>query len=138
MSREDLAHAGDVVRKITHAQFLAELKAQGVKNAEHCAFVCPMCHTLQSAHSLIRAGVGKTFEEVENKIGFSCIGRFTGQGTPGTGKPEMGCNWTLGGLFRTHKLEVEFEGKQCPHFELATPEAAQRLQKFHEEHGGQS
>jgi hypothetical protein len=48
--------------------------------------------------------------------------RFFGEKAP-DGKP---CNWTLGGLFRTHTLEVVTpDGKKHPRFEVATPEQAQ-------------
>ena len=42
---------------------------------------------------------------------------------PRFGKP---CNWTLGGLFALHKLEVVTpDGEKHPRFELATPAEAQ-------------
>lgn len=111
---------------ITLVEFHAELKAQGVRSHEDSAFVCPMCQTVQSGKDLIAAGAGKDFDEVEEYVGFSCVGRFTGAGSPRSKPDGKPCNWTLGGLFLLHKLEVVTpDGKHHPRFELATPEQAQ-------------
>lgn len=111
------------MRTITLEEFQMELKAQGVSGIEHCAFVCPIC----SGHDLIIAGAGKTFNEIERFLAFSCVGRFTNAGShhPGT-PPGGGCDWTLGGLFKVHELEVVTpDGEKHPRFELATTEEAQ-------------
>lgn len=72
-------------------------------------FVCPNCQAAQSAEDLVAAGVDKT--EVQKYVGFSCIGRFT---------EDQGCNWTLGGLFQIHEIEIETEdGQLHRHFDLA-------------------
>lgn len=117
-------------RRIKVAQFHEELKAQGVSGREHLALKCPVCGTVQSGASLIRAGAGTTMDEVERFLGFSCVGRFTDAGphrkdTP----PGRGCDWTLGGLFKVHELEVEMpDGTVHPSFEPATPDEAQALE----------
>ena len=69
-------------------------------------FVCPMCGNVQSY---------KDFEGLvdnpEDYMHFSCIGRF---------KDNIGCDWTLGGLFQIHKTEVIDEnGNTYPVFEFA-------------------
>jgi hypothetical protein len=119
---------------MTLDEFKSALKAQGVPNHEHFAFKCPACSTIQSAKDLIKAGAGADFDAVEKYLGFSCVGRFTGQGSSWEGKgenakkrpPGTGCNWTLGGLFQIHILEVVTpDGEKHPRFELATPEEAQ-------------
>ncbi len=113
---------------MTLDEFRTEIKNQGVE-CNDFAFRCPMCGTIQSAKTLIAAGAGKDFEEVEKYLAFSCTGRFTGKGSPSkeAGK-NHGCNWTLGGLFSMHKLEVETpDGNKHPRFEVATPEEAQEL-----------
>jgi hypothetical protein len=111
---------------MTLAQFREALKAQGVKSHEHFAFVCPMCATIQSSRDLIAAGAGADFDAVEKYLGFACVGRFTDAGSPRNKPDGKPCNWSLGGLFRLHKLEVETEdGERHPRFELATPEQAQ-------------
>lgn len=66
-----------------------------------------MCKTVQSGRDFLNAGVGATMEDVERNVGFSCIGRWTGAGAPRSKPDGKPCNWTLGGLFRLHKMEVE-------------------------------
>jgi hypothetical protein len=90
-----------------------------------------MCGTVQSRSLLKREGCPD--EEVEGQIGFSCVGRWNDAGPPprkGTDTPRdrPGCNWTLGGLFSVHELEVEKDGVSYPMFEVATPEEARALE----------
>ena len=108
-------------KTMTLDEFHAALKAQGVPR-EHLAAKCPMCHTVQSIADLQRAGA-----DPDLSFGFSCVGRFTGAGPKRKNEaPGRGCDWTLGGLFPIHTLEVVTEdGKHHPHFALATPEEAQ-------------
>lgn len=117
--------------RIDVAEFHRRLKAQGVSNSNHFALVCPICGTAQSMASLVAAGA--TPDQAERQIGFSCEGRLTGAG-PWSEKPKRrkvrGCDWSLGGLFRVHKLEVLTEdGEANPRFEVATPEQAQALEQ---------
>lgn len=116
------------MKTMTLGEFQAAVMEQGVKSHLHTAVKCPMCGVVQSAVDLIEAGAGSDFDGVGKYLGFSCVGRFTGAGSPRKvpdGKP---CNWTLGGLFSLHKLEVvTADGTHHPHFELATPEEAQAL-----------
>ena len=99
------------------------LKLQGVQTREDLGFVCPMCGTVQTARDLIDAGAGKDFDEVEKYLGFSCVGRWTGARAPREKPDGNPCNWTLGGLFKLHKLEVVTpDGKHHPRFEPATKE----------------
>jgi hypothetical protein len=87
----------------------------------------PVAAGLQQESVLLLTGE-LTMVDVEKYLGFSCVGRFTGQGAPGKADAGCGCNWTLGGLFQMHKMEVVMDdGKSCPIFELATPEQAQAL-----------
>ncbi len=104
------------VKVVTVAQFHDELKAQGVPE-RHMAFKCPRCNTIQSANDLIKASdkINK-FEDAERYLAFSCIGRFTN---------DLGCDWTLGGLFQLHKYAVETDdGELHPRFQPATPAEA--------------
>ena len=115
------------MERITVDELYSRFKAQGVSDRKDIAFKCPICATVQSMRSLIKAGAGETEDEVEKFVGFSCVGRFSNAGPhkPGT-KPGKGCDWTLGGVFRVHTLEVETpDGKVHPRFEIATPEEAQ-------------
>lgn len=113
------------MQRMSIDKFHAALKAQGVPR-DDVALVCCMCGTVQSANDLVAAGAGADFDAVEKYLGFSCVGRFTSAGSPRKIPDGSPCNWTLGGLFTTHKLEVVTEdGKAWPRFEVATPEQAQ-------------
>lgn len=122
---------------ITVEEFRARLKAQGVANQNHAALTCPICGTVQSMASLVRAGA--TPEQAERSIGFSCEGRYSNSGEWPSDKNKgakakarrklRGCNWTLGGLFKIHQLEVETEdGEKHPRFVIASPEEAKALE----------
>lgn len=113
------------MQTMTLDEYKAAVKAQGVPH-EHIAMVCPMCGTIQSAADLIAAGAGSDFDEVEKYLAFSCVGRWTGAGSPRKTPDGEPCNWTLGGLFSLHKLEVVTpDGEKHPRFELAAPAEAQ-------------
>ncbi|MGL0941545.1 VVA0879 family protein [Vibrio vulnificus] len=105
------------IHTLTIEEFQARIKAQGHKDTIDVTFQCPKCKTLQSLRQLMEA-TGLTREEANNRyLGFSCIGRFNNK--------EIGCDWTLGGLFQIHELEVvDQEGKRHPHFMPMTPEQA--------------
>jgi len=115
------------MRCITVDEFHAELKAQGVSSQDHFAFRCPMCGAIQSAADLVAAGAGDSFEKVKSDLGFACVGRWTGAGGHKKGAPAgSGCDWSLGGLFKIHKLEIVASDQgRHPFFELATPQEAQ-------------
>lgn len=119
----------NAIKSMTLDEFQQACKSQGVPHQD-MAVVCPMCGTVQSARDLIAAGAGPALEVVQNILGFNCVGRYTGAPTPRhqpDGKP---CNWSLGGFFKTHKLEVVTpDGKRWPVFEPATPEQAQQHAK---------
>ncbi len=114
------------MKTMTLEEYHAALKAQGTKDHADLVMICPICGTLQTGNDLIRAGAGKTFDDVEKYLGFSCVGRFTGAGSPRKSPDGEPCNWTLGGLFQMHKLEVVTpDGQRHPRFEVATREQAQ-------------
>jgi hypothetical protein len=117
------------IEVIAVAEAHARMKAQSVSSREHIAFKCPICGTIQSIASLVKAGVPA--DRAEKYVGFSCEGRFSGAG-PWTKAPRRqlvrGCDWTLGGLLHLHKLEVEHEDNRQMTFEIATPEEAQALE----------
>ena len=79
---------------------IEEWKAEAVKrfgeDSKNWKFVCPMCKTEQTPKDLIDTGM--TEDEMQGYIGFSCIGRFNNKLT--------GCDWTLGGLFQIHTVEI--------------------------------
>ena len=131
------------VEQITVEEFHRRCKAQGVSAREHVAVVCPMCGTPQSIASLLRAGAPA--DKVEDYLGVLCEGRFTDAGPwPAEWRRSAevkkrrlvrGCDWTLGGLFRIHRLKVITERGPQPCFELATPEQAAELQRSMEDGG---
>lgn len=90
---------------VTLAEFHNACRAQGVPRAD-IKVICPMCKTPQSANDLIAAGAGANESEVEKYLGFSCIGRWTGAYPPRKTPDGKPCDWTLGGLFKLHELEV--------------------------------
>ena len=104
------------MKRMTLDEFLAEAKKRFGSDSNKWRFICPVCHTVQSIEDFSAIGV----KDPQRYIGFSCIGRWTGKDSPGKQPYGEGCNWTLGGLFRVHKLEVEDRaGEIHPHFELA-------------------
>lgn len=121
--------------RITVEEAHARMKAQGVRAREHVAFVCPICGTVQSMASLIEAGAPK--DKAETYVGFSCEGRFRDAGPWPSDKDRSakamarrairGCDWTLGGLFRIHKLTVVTADGEQPSFEIASPAQAAAL-----------
>lgn len=117
------------MRTLKQDEFLAEAKARFGPKVHDWKFVCPMCGTVQSVQQLLDAvlAIGGKKDEVHGYIGYSCIGRFTRQGDAGIAAKnrgerwDKGCNWTLGGLFQTHELEVIMpDGNKRPTFELAS------------------
>lgn len=114
------------IATMTLDEFHAACKAQA-PSAELIVFKCPMCATLQTARDLVASGAGPDLDAVERYLGFSCIGRFTGAGSPRSKPDGKPCNWTLGGFFHFHRLEVVTpDGKRHPRFELASRDEADR------------
>lgn len=112
------------MKRMTLAEFQAACMAQASRS-ELTTVKCPMCGTLQNALDFIAAGAGKDWDDVSRYIGFSCVGRFTGAGAPRKEPDSQPCNWSLGGLFKTHRMVVVTpDGIEHPHFELASPEEA--------------
>jgi hypothetical protein len=101
-------------RQLTEKEYFALLEAQGVPT-KHYAFRCVNCGHIQSFASLARH---MPLEETRNRAYFACEGRFC---------KDEGCDWTLGGLFTIHTLEVVTDGGVIPSFEPATPEEAKAL-----------
>ena len=105
-------------RQITHEDWLAKGEQLFGKTRHHWRFVCPQCGTVQCEQDLFDAGVDE--EESMKYLAFSCIGRFNEQKT--------GCDWTLGGLFSIHTLEVTFkdDDKVRPVFEFDEGQAEEK------------
>lgn len=71
-------------------------------------FLCPACGRRQSIAAAVKS-LGITEKEASGFVYSSCEGRRDAS---------VGCNWTLGGLFRIHALEIDEEGepKNVPAF----------------------
>ena len=125
------ASVPSAMERVSVAEFRERLVSQGVPDINHAALVCPVCGTVQSMASLVEAGASP--EMAERYIGFSCEGRVSGAGAwprkPSKARAATrGCDWTLGGLFTIHRLEVETEdGVLHPRFTVAEPADAQAL-----------
>jgi hypothetical protein len=123
------------MNRMTIAEVHEAFRAQGVDQNDN-AVICPICGTIQSMNSLVRAGADS--DKVHRFIGFSCEGRFSNAG-PWVGEKDKskkardrrtvrGCDWTLGGLFKLNRLTITYpDGTEAPSFEIATPQQAQEL-----------
>lgn len=69
-------------------------------------FKCPVCGNVQTIQEFIDLKI----KHPERYVYYSCIGRWI---------EDRGCNWTLGGLFQVHKIEVIADGGNFPVFEFA-------------------
>lgn len=113
--------------RISIKEFHSRLKAQEVSGKEHHALVCPQCGTVQSVASLVRAGLSRV--SAEAVTGWSCEGRVHEASARRKGKVR-GCDWTLGGLFKIHELEViNPDGKPHPMFQVASRDEARKLER---------
>lgn len=108
-------------RVVTHAAFLAEGERRFGPDARNWKFICPACKSVQGADDFYAAGFERGTGKVNNVLGYSCIGRFTGKGPAGSTRtqPGKGCDWTLGGLLQIHELEVQTAESRVPHMEFA-------------------
>jgi len=95
---------------------LADYRAEGTKrfgeDRKKWLYVCPICKTVQGYGDFKRLPEEMSDDKIASYLAFSCIGRFT--------EGKKGCDWTLGGLFQIHTLEViDDEGRKHPRFEFA-------------------
>lgn len=83
------------------------------ENARHWKFVCPVCHTPQTAQDFINAGVPE--EDAKTSIAVECIGRWLREkqmafdNRKGKIKKGQPCNYAGYGLFKLNPVPVEFE-----------------------------
>jgi hypothetical protein len=69
------------------------------ENPREWRFQCPSCGHIQSEREARERNA--EVKNLSDWIYFSCEGRHT---------PSVGCDWTLGGLFQIHTLEVVSDG----------------------------
>lgn len=112
------------MKTMTYDEFLAAMKLQANSRVE-VVVKCPMCKTLQMGRDFMALGLSE--DEAMRALGSSCIGRKMRAPSPRKVPDGQPCDWTLGGLFRMHTLEVVTpDGQTHPHFELATEQEAQQ------------
>lgn len=74
-------------------------------------FQCVRCKGTQTFQDFLDAGMEP--DEANKVVFYSCIGRWV---------KGRGCDWTLGGLFQIHELEVTNDtGESIPVFKFAAP-----------------
>ena len=110
------------VRRLTHAEWLAEGTALFGPNVEDWRWVCPVCAHVTSLADWRAAGAG------DGAFAFSCVGRWLpeareafARGPGGRGKGP--CNYAGGGLFKLNPVIVTLPNG-APHqvFEWAPKE----------------
>ena len=80
------------------------------EDSDKWSFKCPSCGHVQSIESIMKHDPSLKSDDIAQWINFSCEGR-TNKG--------QGCDWTLGGLFHVHKIEILRDGRSHPTFEFA-------------------
>lgn len=97
------------MRRLSYEDWIKKAKELFGKDSYNWRFKCASCGHIQSINSMLEHNPLLKAKDFENSIYFNCEGR-TNEG--------YGCDWSLGGLFHVHKLEVEFNGKNVPVFEF--------------------
>lgn len=101
--------------KYTHPEWLTELKNRFGEDMMKWAFKCPACGKVSTMQEFKDAGAEP------NDSYQTCIGRFTGKGSP-TKDSKEGCNWAAFGLFGTLSggdVIITEAGKEVPVFSMA-------------------
>lgn len=93
-------------RIIEYDDWIAQLTERFGEDSKKWAFKCPHCGHVQTGQDFIDSGIG----EHKDQVYFNCIGRYI------EGK---GCDWTLGGLMKIHKVSVVKDAMVFPVFEIA-------------------
>jgi len=104
------------VTTMTEEEWIAEGERRFGQERTQWRFVCPNCGHVQTLADCQAGGV----ESPETKIGFSCIGRWTGGKGTMSNQPCAPCDYTNGGLFGIYPLVVvTSEGKPYRLFDFA-------------------
>lgn len=107
--------------RLTHAEWLAEGARRFGPDPIKWRFVCPSCNHVAAAEDWKAAGASA------GAVGFSCLGRFTGDPKKAHDNTFMRsggpCNYTGGGLFRMNPVTITFEdGSTQTAFDFAPTE----------------
>ena len=84
---------------------MAEGKRRFGSDRKDWKFKCVSCGTVQSARDFVEGSTDKDamIKSISGGIvGFSCIGRYV---------KNIGCDWTLGGLFSIHEAVVKLDDR---------------------------
>lgn len=74
-------------------------------------FVCVKCGNIQSIESMLEHNPNLEEKDLRNSVYFNCEGRLT---------DKIGCDWSLGGLFKIHQTEVKLpDGDFVPVFDFS-------------------
>lgn len=100
----------DMPRTMTRPQWLERGRELYGDDPRKWKFRCVQCGNVQSHESVTARN--PEIRDTSSWIFFSCEGRHT---------DGVGCDWTLGGLFQIHKLEVidDRDGAHIECFEFA-------------------
>jgi hypothetical protein len=91
---------------IEYDSWISALKEKYGEDSKKWKFKCPSCGNEQSIEDFLSHNI----EEPENKVYYNCIGRYVSG---------IGCDWTLGGLFKINKVSVLKDAVVFPVFEIA-------------------
>lgn len=83
------------IRTLTHSEWHTEATRRFGDDHRAWRFRCPRCGNIQSIASVLEHN--PSLKDPSNWIYVSCEGRHV---------PGHGCDWTLGGLFKIHTVEV--------------------------------
>lgn len=105
----DSALKGGARKRYSIEEWHAEGKRRFGVNRLQWRFVCPRCGLVQTAQDFLDADM--EIDQVDRLIAFSCLGRVL------DGK---GCDWSLGGFFQIHTVEVydKADGTSFPAFDF--------------------
>ena len=100
------------MRTLTHDEWLARGRELYGDDSRKWKFRCVICGNVQSHESVTTRNpkINPKITHTSNWIYCECEGRHT---------EGIGCDWTLGGLLKAHKLEVIDEDEKVPCFEFA-------------------
>ena len=101
------------ITQMTYREWVRQTKLLFGEDSSKWRFKCPSCGHVQSIESIREHDPSLKIDDVAQWIQYHCEGR-TNKG--------QGCDWSLGGLFHIHTLEIITDGESHPSFEFAEVE----------------